>query len=752
MWQRVDGQEWKRSYGFVLCTALALGCSSGEEARPAAETVALNVSPSTTDFVIEAQNSVRVQPGGRVSGGDVGARGVAGPFLSGGVALELASGSQIDSARSLIADSVRLGTGVTTGDLQTNHPLFGNGSSHGTVTPLVALPALPPASAVSPGSANLMTATGSTVTAPAFAYATVSVGTGSTLRLPGGTHQWGALALASGARLEAQGPVEIRIAGRLAAAAGGFIGARTGVALTAKDIRIEVSGQNGNSGSLSASPKAATFASGDDVTALLLVPNGTLELGSGAVVRGAVMARDVDVGGSGTRLSFQDGFSPSCTSATCDDGDPCTTDVCGATGCTHEDACGPLECEDVAWQRSIRSSPGSDALNGVATDAAGNIYVAGFSEGIDGNPSAGGYDVLVIKYDAAGNRLWTRLIGNAAYESALAIATAPTGQIYVSGYTMGALAGTNAGGSDAFVLQLDSAGNVGWTRQLGSEYGDTAYGVAADASGNVYIAGETGGNVDGTPRTGGGGELFVAKYDAGGTLAWIRQLASTSDIGESATGRGVATDGSGNVYVTGFTTGGSFDGNAGFGGSDVILAKFDPAGNKLWSRQFGGPDYENAWGVATDHAGNAYVAGRGYGGLDGNPGTLAGGLLLVKYDAAGNRVWTRQHGSAEFASAYAVATDATDGVFVTGETSASMDGHPAGGDGNTDLFVVKYDSAGTFHWSEQQGVPGFDAGDAIATDASGNVYAAGFVQGDVLDDHSTADTQLWRIEPLACSP
>ena len=271
---------------------------------------ALNASPQLGHFVAIADHSARFGTGGLVvSGGDLGARGTTAPFLSGSVAMDVQTGVQVQTARNVIAPSVKLGTGVVVGDVQTNAFTGGTGGARGSVTPYVALPALPAATSVTPGSANLTVATGQTVTAAAFSYAAVSVGTGSTLRLPAGTYQVASLSLSSSARLEAQGPVQVRVAGRLTGTSGNFIGPAAGTTLTAKDIRIEVSGINGTNGAVTATPKAAPFASA--------APSGHwCWCRTGPCARHRhdrdrrVPGRDVDVGGAGAEFTFQDGFPP----------------------------------------------------------------------------------------------------------------------------------------------------------------------------------------------------------------------------------------------------------------------------------------------------------------------------------------------------------------------------------------------------------------------------------------------------------
>src|SRR6202041_1583750 len=113
----------------------------------------------------------------------------------------------------------------------------------------------------------------------------------------------------------------------------------------------------------------------------------------------------------------------------------------------------------------------------------------------------------------AGNTLWTQQFGTSDTDVAYGVAVDGSGNVYVAGYTTGSLQGTNAGGYDGFVRKLDSAGDTLWTQQFGTSSGDFAQGVAVDGSGNVYVAGYTTGSLQGTSA--GGYDAFIAKFSQG---------------------------------------------------------------------------------------------------------------------------------------------------------------------------------------------------------------------------------------------
>jgi len=363
--------SWTVARALALIAAVLSAGAACESGAPIVEksTRALNAAPRIEDFVLLAGNSIRLQTGGLVvAGGDLGARGSgSGPFLSGGVAIDLSTGVETPADRNVIADSVRLGTGVKAGDLQTNRFVDGTGTQHGSVSPLVPLPPLPLAAPVSPGTTTLTVPAGGTVTAAPGPYAAVSVGTGGKLRLEAGGYDMSSVTLGTGARLEALGKVVLRIQGRLSASTGAFIGAAPDVVITARDLRIEVSGINGTTGALGATPPAAKLGSGANVTTLLLVPNGTLVAGTAINATGAFMARDLDISGAGARVTFQDGFGcagmPDGT--VCDDGDACTqSDACQAGACVGTD---PVVC---AASDSCHEAGTCDPATGICSNPA----------------------------------------------------------------------------------------------------------------------------------------------------------------------------------------------------------------------------------------------------------------------------------------------------------------------------------------------------------------------------------------------
>ena len=370
-----------------------------------------------------------------------------------------------------------------------------------------------------------------------------------------------------------------------------------------------------------------------------------------------------------------------------------------------------------AWQFG---SPGQDAANSITTNSSGNIYIAGETLGsLPGNTNVGSQDAYIAKYDSSGNQIWIKQFGTSEDDSAQSVATDNTGNVYITGYTSGSLPGNSSAGSgDAFLAKYDGSGNQTFMKQFGSSGFDSAQGVAIDSSGNVYIAGYTGGTLLGGSSAG-GGDAFLTKYDSSGNQTFIKQFGSSGQDSVQS----VTTDSSGNVYVTGYTSG-NLPGNTKVGIQDAFLAKYDGSGNQTFMKQFGSPGQDYGRSVTTDSSGNVYVTGSTAGSLPGNTKAGSYDAFLAKYDNSGNQTFIKQFGSSEQDYGQGVATDSSGNVYIAGYTSGSLPGNNSAI--VDDAFLAKYDSSGNRTFIKQFGSSGSDTVDGVAIDNSSNVYIVGY--------------------------
>lgn len=395
------------------------------------------------------------------------------------------------------------------------------------------------------------------------------------------------------------------------------------------------------------------------------------------------------------------------------------------------------------------SAGGSSVDNGlrVATDGDENVLVSGIFTGsatFDDTTltAAGLYDSFVAKYDEAGALLWVQQGGGTGNDWGYDVATDGSGNVFMAGAFEGAvnLSGTtltSAGQYDVFVAKYDPAGKLLWAKSAGGSGRDWGYGVATDGSGNVVVTGYFTGSVTfgGTTLTSeGGDDVFVVKYDAAGAVLWAQ---SAGGLGTEA-GTNVATDGSGNVIVTG-----PFMGSVMFGGTiltsegdrDVFVAKYSSTGTLLWALSAGGAARDWGLGVATDGSGNVVMTGyfQGVASFGGTELTSAGmdDVFVAKYDAAGTLLWVHSAGGSERDAGGGVGFDGSGNVVMTGyfRGVAAFGGTTLTSAGTDDVFVAKYNPGGALLWVHSAGGSGIDGAFGVDTDGSGNVVMTGYFQG-----------------------
>ena len=178
--------------------------------------------------------------------------------------------------------------------------------------------------------------------------------------------------------------------------------------------------------------------------------------------------------------------------------------------------------QEIQWIRQFGTEE-EDVAYGVSVDMAGNVYVVGETGGtLPGQKKAGGHDAFVRKYDGNGNEIWTRQFGTENWDSAEGVSVDMAGNVYVVGYAGGTLPGQKEAGG-AFVRKYDSNGNEIWTRQFGTEWGDSAYGVSVDMAGNVYVVGYTERTLPGQKEAG-WCDAFVVKFGPGPKQEYVGKI------------------------------------------------------------------------------------------------------------------------------------------------------------------------------------------------------------------------------------
>jgi Domain of unknown function (DUF1996) len=393
--------------------------------------------------------------------------------------------------------------------------------------------------------------------------------------------------------------------------------------------------------------------------------------------------------------------------------------------------CGSVDAtSSIRWVRQFGTQR-YDLANAAAPDGRGGSYTAGFTNfSLEGQPYYHRYDAFLTRYDADGDKLWTRQFGTNGTDQALGISVSGT-DVFVAGSTDGRFPRQKAnGGSDAFVARFTGRGRLAWLKQFGTHRDDEAAAISASVDG-IVLAGTTRGPLD-RQRLDGPSDAFVMRLTPGGLESWTRLIGGDGeDRGLSVALR------TGQVFLAGTTEGLHHT----VADQDGFVAGFDRRGRPAWSYALGRSDTDAITSIVP-RAEGVYFAGWTSGTfLDEAP---AGGLdaVIGKLGVNGRLWWLKQFGSATDDQATALSI-AGKGLYVAGSTTGELsDGTPLG---ESDGFLRKYLPNGTEIWTRQFGTADYDAVYGMASDPRG-VVAVGTTHGAFEGQTNAGDRDVFLVK------
>jgi uncharacterized delta-60 repeat protein len=384
---------------------------------------------------------------------------------------------------------------------------------------------------------------------------------------------------------------------------------------------------------------------------------------------------------------------------------------------------------ETLWVRYYSNPAKYDVATAIAADASGNVYVTGKSDA-----SGTGSDYATIKYDANGNQLWAARYDGPGHGTdwPCAIAVDANGNVLVTGHSTG-----SATGLDYATVKYGPNGNIVWTQYNdgaaryngpGNDY-DRPYALAVDASGNAYVTGFSYGGVFIS------NDFATIKYTAGGNIAWTQYSDGAARYNGPGNGpdggSAIAVDASGDVLVTGGSTGvGQYT------NMDFTTIRYDADGDIVWTQYPGGAARYNGPGngtdagsaVAVDASGNAYVTG--------SCNVSSSNMFdyaTIKYTPTGDIAWTQYPGGAARYNGPGNGADYANALALDASGNAYVSGQSVGSGITNDCATIKYTPTGDVAWTQYSDgaaryngpVNGSDAGRATAIDAGGNLFVAG---------------------------
>lgn len=342
-----------------------------------------------------------------------------------------------------------------------------------------------------------------------------------------------------------------------------------------------------------------------------------------------------------------------------------------------------------------------------------------------------------IQTSIAQNIQWAKGGGGSDADESYCVAADASGNTYITGIfsTSATIAGTTitaVNAADMYVAKFDPSGNLLWIEQAGGNGLQGGHMVTVDSNGNVYATGEFEDTITFGATilpSSGMGDIFIAKYDASGTLLWAVKAGGPGNESVNS----INTDQAGDAYLTG-----SFEDTAQFGSfslqssgnRDMYAMKCDSQGNIIWAVKGGGSFDDSGRGMAMDNNGNLRVAGYfSDSAMFGSFNLMSSGskdMFVAGISPAGLFQWAVSAGGNETDQAYEADIDAAGNCYIAGsfKDTAVFGFHTIISSGSDDIFITKIDASGNFLWAKSGGGSGEDKAYAVAVSDAG-VYLTG---------------------------
>ena len=348
---------------------------------------------------------------------------------------------------------------------------------------------------------------------------------------------------------------------------------------------------------------------------------------------------------------------------------------------------------DTLWMRTYDGT-GDNVDEGVAikVDAAGNVYVTGFSDGVNGNS-----DIVTIKYSSIGDSLWVRRYAGISdgNDQPCGLLLDASGNIYVGGYVFAGTAFDNLS-----LIKYSPAGVQQFATLYNNTTGngdDRGLAMTMDATPNFYLTGRT---FNGTNS-----DYVTVKFSSAGAVQWHAEFDGGAGDDQA---NAITVDAPGNVYVAGQS---DSDPVIGHGNNEYVTVKYNSSGAEQWHKTFAGAVGGDDVAVGVGVLSNGTVVVTGFTDTNSDTAIKDYDWYTQAYDNSGTATWNQQHTGPATSDdkPAALVIDGYDNIIITGGTSNGTLADP-----DLDMTTLAYNPAGTQMWSAD-----FNGPDQLDDDAFG---------------------------------
>lgn len=372
-----------------------------------------------------------------------------------------------------------------------------------------------------------------------------------------------------------------------------------------------------------------------------------------------------------------------------------------------------------------------DAARAVVALADGNYLIAGEAKSADGDVAGhrGFGDAWLVKISPGGTKIWAKTFGGTSGDVAESMVATADGGVVFAGTTSssnGDISG-NHGNYDAWVAKLDGDGNLLWSKCFGGTGSEQGKKIIATLDGGLLLVGAAESSNGDAAGNHGGNDVLVVRLDAAGNKLWSRCYGGTyHDYGGAAL---ALPDGGFVILGSTLSNDGDVTGYHGTANTtfDALLLRIDASGNRIWGKAFGGSGQDIGNELTRTNDGGLAFCGTTFS----NDGDISnthgnGDAWLVKLDATGNRAWSRVYGGSRQDGAFHL-LQKSDGSFIVANAASSNDGDVAGNHqaGLADAWITGHDASGNRLWGQTFGGTSFDGCRGLLAASDGTLILAG---------------------------
>jgi hypothetical protein len=413
-------------------------------------------------------------------------------------------------------------------------------------------------------------------------------------------------------------------------------------------------------------------------------------------------------------------------------------------------------------QSMIKTPDGNLLLGGESTSGV---------SGNKSTPSRGGRDYWIVKCDTLGNKLWDKSFGGRGNDFLTSLADAGDGGYFLCGYSGSYADGdkTHAtrGGYDYWIIKIDASGNKLWDKAYGGTGNDMALKAIATGDGGLIIGGTSHSGVTGdkTEPSRGGADAWIVRLNSAGNMVWQKSLGGSSS--EAFSDVKLLDDGTVLVGISSASVVSGDKTKPRKGGADFWLVSLDAAGNIITDFVLGGTGHDYVSSILPGDDGGVLISGYSRSNASGdktdNNHDPFGDFWIVKLDSVFQKVWDKTYGSDTLDVLTESITTSANGYYLGGYSYSDRGGEKSKNSfGLSDFWILRIDGDGTLVWDKSVGGSGTEELTTLLRYSPTALYAGGFSNSGIsgnkltgnigsddfwivrIDDHTAADEPLLR--------